>query len=185
MRSSAWTALAGLLAAGSLVLWWLPAHRWDWQPALAFQQPWRWWSAAFVHWSAQHVVLNLLGLVLVLLLGRAASCGRRAALAWLIAWPATHLALLVQPSLQHYGGLSGVLHAGVAVAAWQLLTRPGLLRRAIGALLLAGLALKVGFEAPWRGPLRAVPGWDILIAPMAHAAGSLAGLLAAALLVRR
>jgi rhomboid family GlyGly-CTERM serine protease len=181
----AWTLLAALLALGSLVAWWQPAHRWDWEPGLAFRQPWRWWTAAFVHWSAQHLVLNLVAAALVALLGRAAGCGPRAMLAWGVAWPLTHLALLVQPALAHYGGLSGVLHAGVAVIAWQLLTRPGLLTRSIGALLLAGLALKVGLEAPWRGALRSLPGWDILIAPMAHASGSVAGVVCAAVLVRR
>ena len=78
-----------------------------------------------------------------------------------------------------------MLHAGVAITAWQLVTRPGVLTRTVGALLLAGLAVKIGFEAPWRGPLRAMPGWDILIAPMAHATGTVAGVLCAALLVRR
>nr|WP_246312086.1 rhombosortase [Aquabacterium terrae] len=163
----------------------MPAQRWDWQPGLAASQPWRWWTAAFVHWSGLHLGANLLGLLLVALLGRAAGCGQRAAMAWFIAWPLTHVALMLQPSLHHYGGLSGVLHAGVAVAAWQLLRSKPLLRPLVGVALLAGLAIKVWFEAPWRGPLRTVPGWDILIAPAAHASGSLAGVLCAALLIRR
>lgn len=178
--------LAVLFAAGSLVTWFLPSTRWDWQPGLALRQPWRWWTAAFVHLSALHLVANGLGLLLVALLGRAAGCGRRATLAWLLAWPLTHVALLLQPALAHYGGLSGVLHAGVAIVACQLLCIRGLLQRLVGVALLAGLALKLWFEAPWRGgPLRSVPGWDILIAPAAHASGSLTGLLCAALLVRR
>lgn len=182
---SAWTLLAALLALASIAAWWQPAHRWDWEPGLAWHEPWRWFSAAFVHWSGQHLVLNLFATLLVALLGRAASCGPRAALAWLLAWPLTHGALLLQPALQHYGGLSGVLHAGAAITAWQLLTRPGVLTRTVGALLLAGLAVKIGFEAPWRAPLRSVPGWDILIAPMAHATGTVMGVLCGALLVRR
>ena len=181
----AWTLMAALLALASVAAWWQPALLWDWEPALAWHQPWRWWTAAIVHWSAQHLVLNLFGTLLVVLLGRAAGCGPRATLAWLLAWPLTHLALLLQPALQHYGGLSGVLHAGVAITAWQLVTRPGVLTRSVGALLLAGLAVKIGLEAPWRGPLRHVPGWDILIAPMAHATGTVVGVLCAALLVRR
>ena len=40
-----------------------------------------------------------------------------AALAWALAWPLTHLALLAEPALLRYGGLSGVLRAGAAVAA--------------------------------------------------------------------
>ena len=180
----AWLALAALLGLGSLLAWPLPREALDWQPALAESQPWRGLSAAFVHWSTLHLGANLLGLALVAALGRAAPCDRRAALAWVLAWPLTHLALLAQPTLAHYGGLSGVLHAGVAVAAWQLLRDgPDRRRRAIGAALLAGLALKLGLEAPWQGPLRQVPGWDIALAPGAHLAGTLAG-LGCAVLVR-
>ena len=43
------------------------------------------------------------------------------------------------------------------------------------ALLLAGLAAKLALEAPWGPPTRSVPGWDLAIAPLAHAAGALAG----------
>jgi hypothetical protein len=108
-----------------------------------------------------------------------ADCGRRAALAWALAWPLTQWTLLLQPTLASYGGLSGWLHAGVAVAAWQLLRGDRGQRRWIGAALLAGLLAKVVLEAPWLGALRAVPGWDIAIAPLAHAGGAAAGMLCA------
>jgi rhomboid family GlyGly-CTERM serine protease len=163
----------------------MSTERWDWQPALALVEPWRVWTAAFVHWSPRHLVANLLGLALVATLGVAAACGTRATLAWCLAWPLTHLGLALQPELQHYGGLSGVLHAGVAVAALQLLTDAGASRRRIGGLLLAGLAIKLGIEAPWGPALRQLPGWDIAIAPLAHATGSIAGLACAALLLAR
>ena len=178
-----WQALCALAGAGALLAWlagWGVA--WRWQPELAITQPWRALTAGWVHLSGLHLAANLAGTALVAALGQAAGCGRRAALAWALAWPLTHLALLAQPSLAFYGGLSGVLHAAVAVAAWQLLrTGRGAPRahRAIGAALLAGLLVKVLLESPWAGPLRQVPGWDIPIAPLAHAAGALAGWLCA------
>ena len=67
--------------------------------------------------------------VLVAVLGLAAGCDRRAAAAWLLAWPLTQAALLLDPRLQWYAGASGVLHAGVAVAAAGLLRTP---RRLVG-----------------------------------------------------
>jgi hypothetical protein len=48
-------------------------------------------------------------------------------------------------------------------------------RRRIGLAVLAGLALKVVLERPWAGPLSYPQGWDIAVAPLAHAGGALAG----------
>ena len=168
-----------LAAVGALLAQALDPALLRWQPELAFTQPWRWVSAAWVHLSALHLAANLLGTALVAALGRAAGCGGRAALAWALAWPLTQGGLLAQPALQQYGGLSGVLHAAVAVAAWQVLRAERGRRRAIGGALLAGLLVKLLLEAPWQGPLRQVPGWDLLIAPGAHASGAAAGLLCA------
>jgi rhomboid family GlyGly-CTERM serine protease len=174
-RLRAWPALAMALAAGALIAPALPASSIDWQPGLAASQPWRCWSAAFVHWSALHRVANLVGCLLVGALGVVGECGLRSTGAWLLAWPLTQVGLLLQPALLHYGGLSGVLHAGVAIAASDLLLRERGPRRWIAGLLLAGLASKVVLEAPWLAPLRLVEGWDIAIAPMAHASGVVAG----------
>jgi rhomboid family GlyGly-CTERM serine protease len=178
----AWPALAGTLAAASVLAWWMPAVLLDWQPALAAGEPWRAWTAAAVHWSPLHLGANLLGTALVAALGVVARLPARAALSWLLAWPLTHLALLLQPDLLHYGGLSGVLHAGVAVAAtWLLLGATGA-RRGLAAALLAGLLLKIMLEAPWGPPLRQAAGWDIALAPLAHATGAAAGVVCALLL---
>ena len=40
-----------------------------WQPALAWAEPWRCWSAAWVHFSLMHLGANLAGALLLLLLG--------------------------------------------------------------------------------------------------------------------
>jgi rhomboid family GlyGly-CTERM serine protease len=150
-----------------------------WQPELALTEPWRCISAAWVHLSRQHLIANLGGSALVAALGVVAGCGRRSALAWALAWPLTHLGLLLQPTLTAYGGLSGLMHAGVAVACVQVIGAEQGERRWTGAALLAGLLTKLWLEAAWAGPLHQVPGWDIAIAPAAHASGVVAGLLCA------
>lgn len=175
----AWAALAALLGGGALIAWTAPREAIDWQPALALAQPWRALSAVFVHYSPLHLGANLAGGLLVGALGLAARMPLRGTLAWAAAWPLTQLGLALQPELLHYGGLSGVLHAGVAVVAVHLLcTRE---RRLLGAVMLFGLLAKVLSEAPWAGPLRHPPGWDIAVAPLSHASGLASGLLCAAI----
>ncbi len=171
----AWAGLCGGAALLSVLAWWWPANLLDWQPDRAAAEPWRTVSAAWVHWSPLHLGANLLGTAVLAALGWAATLPARAALAWAFAWPLTHLGLWLQPALVHYGGLSGVLHAGVAVAAlWLLLHERGV-RHAVGAAMLVALGLKLALEQPWGPPLREGGGWDIAIAPLAHATGALAG----------
>jgi len=176
----AWGGLAALLAALALAGWGMPREAIDWQPTLALTQPWRSFSAIGVHYSTQHLLANLAGAAAVGVLGIAARAPSSAAWAWAIAWPLTQLGLLVEPALVHYGGVSGVLHAGVAVISVVLLWRPDApTRRWVGLALLAGLVVKVLLEAPWGAPLRHPGGIDIAVAPLAHASGLLAGLLCA------
>jgi len=179
--SRAWAALCASLALAALAGWFAPRDGLDWQPDLAVAQPWRLWTAAWVHWSVLHLLANLAGCAAVAGFGIAARAQREAVVAWLLAWPLTHAALAIQPQLLHYGGLSGVLHAGVAVVTWQLVARERGPRRAIGWAVLVGLATKVVLEQPWLGPTQVVPGWDIAIAPLAHLSGVASGLLCAAL----
>ena len=178
--SRAWLVLCAALAVGACVAWFVPREALDWQPQQALRQPWRLWSAALVHFSPTHLAANVLGCAVVAAFGLAARLPRRQAVAWLVAWPLGHAALSVQPLLLHYGGLSGVLHAGVAVAALHLAWRGCGHRQAIGAAVLAGLAVKVVLEQPLAGPTQAMPGWDIRIAPLAHLTGAAAGLLCGA-----
>jgi rhomboid family GlyGly-CTERM serine protease len=184
----AWGGLAVLLGLLALAGWGLPRTVLDWQPALALTQPWRALTAIGVHYSGLHLLANLAGAAAVGALGIAARAPLGAAWAWAAAWPLTQLGLLLEPALIHYGGLSGVLHAGVAVIAVVLLWRantpgptPGLTstRRWVGLALLAGLAGKVLLEAPWGAPLRYPAGIDIAVAPLAHASGLVCGLLCA------
>ena len=179
--AAAWWAVCLLASGGAVLAWFFDPAALRWQPELALSQPWRAITAAWVHLSPRHLAGNLVGVALVAWLGTVAGCGRRAALAWLLAWPLTHLALLLQPALQAYGGLSGLMHAGVAITIWHLLRTGPARPRWIGLGLLIGLLAKLWVDAAWQGgPLRLQPGWDIAIAPLAHATGALAGALCAA-----
>lgn len=186
-----WIAIASTLAVGSLLVhvggrsgsalasaW---AQAIDWQPALARAEPWRAWSAVFVHYSGLHLVANLIGALGVAAWGGVARVPPRCVVAWLIAWPLVQAGLLMQPELRHYGGLSGVLHSGVAVVAVHLLCAGTPVQRRIGAAVLAALVLKLLTESPWTGPISHPPGWDIAVAPGAHVSGGLAGSAVAAL----
>jgi rhomboid family GlyGly-CTERM serine protease len=172
-----WWVVVGLLVAGSLLAFVAPALWLDWQPALAFTQPWRAFSAAWVHWSEQHLGANLLAAAVVAAYGHSAQVPRHQAWAWVAAWPLTHWGLLSKPELLHYGGLSGVLHAGVAIVCLHLLLTARGRRRWIGAGVALGLVVKLVSEKPWGPALQNSPEWDIAVAPVAHTTGALAGLL--------
>lgn len=186
-----WAALAAVLGLGALAAFAATtcvtpdfvatAAAIDWQPALAWHEPWRAWTSAWLHFSRLHLAANLAGTALVGALGWAGRVPQRTALAWFAAWPLTQFGLLARPDLVHYGGLSGVLHAGVAVAALHLVVRARGPRRAIGVALLVAVSAKVLSESPWGQTLRHPAGWDIAVAPFAHASGLVAGLLASAL----
>ena len=184
----AWALLALGLALGALAGRGASLAPWGWVPGHAWTEPWRWWSAAFVHLSDGHLAANVMGCAVVGVFGHLAARAVQApaatrdwTLAWLAAWPLTHLMLLVEPRLAGYGGLSGVLHAGVAVAALGLALQGRGRPRGVGAAVLAGLIVKVALEQPWRAPVQALAHWDVPVAVAAHAAGAAAGLACAAL----
>ena len=179
--------MAATLCAGSLIACALerqgadPSLGLDWQPARFGAQPWRAWTAAFVHYSDRHLLTNLAGALTVAALGLAARVPLRSVITWALVWPLVQVGLLLQPGLQHYGGLSGVLHAGVAVVATHLLWSASPTQRRIGIAVLAGLLLKLLGEAPWAGVISHPSGWDIAVAPGAHVSGVLVGMVLSAL----
>lgn len=187
---AAWL-LVGLAILGPILgVGWLPMdHPEQWSPSGAAlilrppqgwqQPPWVWWSAAWVHGSAQHWLFNALGVLLISGVGAWLRMPTSLAVAWALSWPLGHACLLLDPRLTFYMGASGVLHAGVAVLGvgiWQTGQR-----RLAGALLLA-LTLKVGHEA-WLGwPAGATlvrGGADVPVAWLAHVSGVLSGLFIA------
>lgn len=150
-----------------------PAQGWAHNP------PSVWISAAWAHASPAHLHANVLGCGLMALLGWLADARGRAALAWLLAWPLAHGLLLLDPRLPAFVGASGVLHAGMAVLAVHLLLQR---RKALGALVLAGLVLKVGHDLSLGLPTHPHPALGILVSPLSHLTGTLSGLFFAGIL---
>jgi rhomboid family GlyGly-CTERM serine protease len=179
----AWLLLCAALAKLSLLGWLLPRAALDWQAGLVAQQPWRAVTAAFAHLTPLHLGANLAGCAVLAVLGVRAGLGARAAIAALLALPLTQLGLLLRPDLLRYAGLSGVLHAMVAIAALALLQRPGR-ERAVGAAIALGLVAKLALEDPLGPALRATAGFDFAVAPFAHLSGAVAGVLAWGLTMR-
>lgn len=142
-----------------------------------YQSPWNWWSAAWLHGSAQHLQRNLMALSLIAALGYTARVPERTAWAWFFAWPITQLGMLGQP-LHVYIGLSGVLHAGAALIALHQVTKSTTPSgQILGYALLGALIFKILMENPWQHTLIRPPGSDINVAPWAHVSGALSALL--------
>lgn len=175
-RGQSWVALALALGLGALALHGAAQGDFTLQRERATAEPWRLLSAALWHWNALHLLGNMLGLGVLALLGWRAGLGDRDTLAWLLAWPLTQALLCLHPQLPPYAGLSGVLHAGVAVAGCALCARTGR-ERLVGAALMLGLLVKLGLEAPWGPLLRPQDWWGGATLPLAHAAGAAAGAL--------
>jgi hypothetical protein len=265
----AWVVLAALLGAGAVVVTAVSlaggtapiaspfALALDWQPALGLRQPWRLWTGGWVHWSVAHLLVNAAGAAVVAFVGWRARLPAAAALAWCLAWPLTQAFLATVGAerlavlMPHYGGLSGVLHAGAIVLGLSLAWPPetsrahgrprprvtpvpadagfastqasaiepsritegpwamtdmgtstalpastldqpavdatagagagddGALRaRWIGAAIVVGTVAKVALEAPWQLAPHASEALGIAVAPVAHACGIAAGVLA-------
>ena len=177
----AWIGVASVLCVAALAGAPWPADVLDWQPARFATEPWRALTAVAVHYSREHLVANLLAVALTGLFGLVAQLPARMALAWLAAWPLTHIGLLVRPELAHYGGLSGVVHAGVAVTITWLLLSGTRAQQLVTLAVLAGFVGKLVSEAPWGAVLRHPEGWGIATAPIAHTTGALAGALCASI----
>ena len=88
------------------------------------QSPASWRATAWVHGSEPHLWRNLAGVALIAAMGWTARVGPATTLAWLLAWPLTHMGMLWRPELTSYVGLSGVLHAGAAIVALHQIITP-------------------------------------------------------------
>ncbi len=179
--ATAWVGVAALLCAAALAGAAVTADVLDWQPARFAVEPWRAFTAVAVHYSREHLIANLLAVALTALFGVVARLPARMALAWLAAWPLTQAGLLLRPELAHYGGLSGVVHAGVAVVITWLLLTGTRAQRSVTLAVLVGFMGKLISEEPWGPALRHPEGWTIATVPLAHTTGAIAGAVCAVL----
>ncbi len=182
--SRSWLALCALHGVASMVLWWsqeAAVQALVWRSAEWRQAPWTLWTSAWVHLNTPHLVGNQLALGALTAAGWWLRPTRAATLAWLLSWPLMQLSLVLWPLIGYAVGLSGVLHAGVAVLAVQLLLGGPRALRPWGLLLMAGLLLKLWLERGWSSPVVWDPGNQMSVVRAAHVSGAAWGALLGAL----
>jgi rhomboid family GlyGly-CTERM serine protease len=143
-------------------------------------QYWRLLTGHLVHGSVQHLLLNAVGLGLI-----AALFPREFSLrGWLLVLASSIVTIdlgfvLLEPQLEWYVGLSGVLHGALAAGAI------GWWRHESRAMALALTAILVGKLAweQWHGALPL--SGDMPVVVDAHLYGAIGGFLAAAFLLLR
>lgn len=169
--------LVGLLAAVLVLLWFTGETgrellRYE-RSAVLQGQYWRLLTGHLVHGSGQHLLLNAVGLGLV-----AALFPREYSLrAWLLILGSSVATIdlgfvLLEPQLQWYVGLSGVLHGALAAGAigwWRHESR------ALALALTAVLVGKLAWEQ-WHGALPL--SGDMPVVVDAHLYGAVGGALA-------
>lgn len=127
----------------------------SWQQALQYNradisnsQYWRLFSGHLLHSNTWHLLMNLAGLLLAMLLHGSYYRGNMLTLQWLLCSLAISMALYYySPQIHVYVGLSGLLHAMLTLGALKDIQ----LKLGTGWLLLAGLIGKVSWEQ-WQGP---------------------------------
>lgn len=179
-----WVALCSLLAVGSVLVWALDAgYQLGWQAATWRQTPWTLWTAPLLHLSAIHMLGNLLALAALAVLGVVIPLGTRAALALFLAWPLSTASVMAWPEVTRYVGLSGLIHAGVAIV-W-LHARQAPVAQRWSPLLLAALLLKLVTEQAWVYPVSFDPYWNINVVSAGHLGGAVVGLVCGAVCLIR
>lgn len=177
MRGSrAWLLLCALHGVASMLLWWAHApavQALTWYAELWPAQPWTFWTSAWVHLNTPHLIGNQLALGALTAAGWVLRPPLSATLAWALSWPLLQASLLWWPQVTHAVGLSGLLHAGVAVLGLHLLLSPAAPKaRPWGAVLLAGLVIKLLIERSWQQPLLNDPHSDMAVVQAAHLSGA-------------
>jgi hypothetical protein len=173
----AWWTVGALLGVGSLVVGLMSTTSLQanlvWQSQVPFSGTC--WTAAWVHLSFVHEYLNLLALGFLLVLGWYWALPVAAAWAWFLAWPLSIAGLVFWPAVHRYAGLSGVIHAGWAIAC---VFMPGWVWKNKDASLLlpGGLLLKAGLEIAFKQPVEMTAAWGFPVAYCAHTVGIMVGL---------
>ena len=180
-----WGVCAGVFALSAAFSFvpWLHAIGLYQRDGVRGGQWWRIVTAMWVHLDAWHWLADCMAATgLILLLSRVlrpdAIVGALVACGVLV-----QLALLNQPTVQWYGGLSCALH-GLAAWGGLRLLRPSAQGAAddrrsrwIGTLLCAGVLVKVWLEQSWLSPIVYDPHWGWGVVRIAHAFGAASGLL--------
>ncbi len=140
------------LLALTLLLFNMPA---SWQQLLAYQRDslaagelWRLLSGHLLHSNGYHLLLNGGGLLIMMLLH--ASYQRQVALLWQCLFSALMISTLLywlQPQVQQYVGLSGVLHGLLFFGALMDIKTA----KTGGVLLTLGILAKIAYEQ-YQGP---------------------------------
>lgn len=178
----AWLAVCGLHGVASLLLWQASADTvaiLAWRADHWIGQPWTLWTSAWVHLNTPHLIGNLLALGALAAFGWLARPGPRCAIAWLLAWPLLQLSLLLWPQIREtVVGLSGLLHAGVAVLAMQLVSGRIPMRgaRYWGMVLALGVLAKTVLERAWSHPVVWDPASEMPVVQATHLSGAAWGL---------
>ena len=143
--------------------------------ACAAIKPWTLWTGALVHLGPAHLWANLGALVALAVLGHQQRLPASAAWGWLLAWPLTTLALLAWPEVGRYSGLSGLIHANVAVI-WSYVAIKNKAKW-LSFVLLSAMALKLLHERAWQSAVVYSPDWGFEVVVAAHLAGAGIGAL--------
>lgn len=103
-------ACCSTLAMLGLFLWRDGLSLFDFNPEFIVQQPWRWWSAHFVHLNITHLLGNLVAFIAIVVVF--APVWQRGALLWVLIASSTFSTALVwvAPGSASFAGLSGALH---------------------------------------------------------------------------
>ncbi|WP_413707797.1 rhombosortase [Ralstonia sp. Ralssp110] len=175
------TGVAALSATFSFVPWLYAVGLYQ-REAVRAGQWWRIVTAMWVHLGTWHWLADAMaaaGLILLLarvlrphvIVGALVVCG-----------VLVQIALLNQPTVQWYGGLSGALH-GLAAWGGLRLLKPSAdgaedrFSRWIGVALCVGVLVKVWLEQSWLSPIAYDPHWGFGVVRIAHAFGAVSGLL--------
>lgn len=137
-------------------------------------EPWRWWTAHWVHVGWRHYALNMLAFLSLPFIFP--QLQRQTLLLGLLVLPPLLSAGLygLLPAVQAYAGLSGILHGIFVVAAIESLFIQR--ERKFAILVLVCIALKIGVEK-WMGYSETAQFIQAPVLIESHQIGVLAGII--------
>jgi rhomboid family GlyGly-CTERM serine protease len=146
--------------------------------AIAHGEWWRLVTGHWVHFTAAHLLYNLVVLAVAGAIVEIRGYGNLAALVLLAAVLIGALLYLAEPGMVRYGGLSGIATAVVmSLALHGLGDRPPW--RYLSLIVLAALTAKLALEfGLGRSIVPGLSGMSFRTVPLSHAAGAIAAVLA-------